>query len=62
MEEKECPSCALSVKASAEECPYCGYEFPEQDTGLKTMAWLFALLMLWPAIEGILWLYRIITS
>lgn len=57
MEEKECPSCALQVDASADVCPYCDYEFPQRSTGVKTMAWLFALLMLWPVIEVFLWLF-----
>ncbi len=57
MPERECPSCALPVDASAEVCPYCEYEFPRRSTGVKSMAWLFALLMLWPVIEVILWLF-----
>ena len=45
-ETKECPSCALEVPAEADVCPYCGYEFPEQKTGVKGFAILFAVLML----------------
>lgn len=57
MNERECPSCALPVDASEDVCPYCDYEFPEQKTGVTSMAWLFALLLLWPIIELILWLF-----
>ena len=45
---KECPSCALDVEADAEVCPYCNYEFPRQKSTVKTLAWLMALLLLWP--------------
>ena len=44
--QKECPSCALEVPADAETCLYCGYEFPEQKTGVKPFAVLFAVLLL----------------
>lgn len=44
----ECPSCALDVNRDAEICPYCGYEFPQQKAGLKYIAILIVLLMLWP--------------
>ena len=30
MKKKECPSCAVDVDAAAEECPICGYEFPQK--------------------------------
>lgn len=48
---EECPSCALEVDASAETCPYCGYEFPRQKRGLGWAALLFVLLMAWPVIR-----------
>ena len=54
--ERECPSCALPVEGTPEECPYCGYEFPRQKTSVKWMAWVLALILLWPAIEGLMWL------
>lgn len=45
---KECPSCALETEASQEVCPYCGYEFPAEQTGRTMMAWFFlALIILW---------------
>jgi hypothetical protein len=56
---KECPSCALEYDAEAhpDVCPYCGYEFPEQKSGLKTFALLFALLMLWPVFKVLEYLF-----
>jgi len=55
---RECPSCALEFEddGDVETCPYCGYEFPQQKTGLPWIAILLGLLMLWPAIEGLLYL------
>ncbi|WP_457652527.1 zinc ribbon domain-containing protein [Rhodocaloribacter sp.] len=44
--QKECPSCALPVDADAEECPYCGYEFPVQKPVVKLVAVLMVLLLL----------------
>ncbi|WP_456424808.1 zinc ribbon domain-containing protein [Rhodocaloribacter sp.] len=44
--KKECPSCALPVDAGAEECPYCGYEFPVRKPAVKLVAVLMALLLL----------------
>ncbi|MDI6402689.1 hypothetical protein QLX67_11845 [Balneolaceae bacterium ANBcel3] len=43
---RECPSCALESDSGHEECPYCGYEFPESSKGQTVMALLFLLLML----------------
>jgi hypothetical protein len=55
---RECPSCALDFEddGTADRCPYCGYEFPKQKTSVQWVAWLMALLMLWPAIKGLMWL------
>ncbi|MFC2076473.1 zinc ribbon domain-containing protein [candidate division KSB1 bacterium] len=30
MKQKECPSCAVDVDVTAEQCPVCGYEFPQK--------------------------------
>jgi hypothetical protein len=56
---RECPSCALEFEASGpvEECPYCGYEFPQQRSSVQWVAWLLALLLLWPAIKGLMVLF-----
>lgn len=43
---KECPSCALEYEGTPETCPYCGYEFPQQKSSLKMVAWLLIALML----------------
>jgi hypothetical protein len=48
---KECPSCALDVEAAAEVCPYCQYEFPRQRSTVKALAWLMALLLIWPLVK-----------
>lgn len=54
---RECPSCALEVDRSADVCPYCGYEFPEQKSGVSIVAWVLVLLLLWPAIKGLMYLF-----
>jgi hypothetical protein len=53
---RECPACALEFEETGdtEECPYCGYEFPQQRSSLQWVAWLLALLLLWPAIKGLM--------
>lgn len=58
-ETRECPSCALEYDASddPDRCPYCGYEFPQHRTGLKWIAWLLVLLLAWPAIKGLMYLF-----
>jgi hypothetical protein len=57
-EYKECPSCALEYEddGDVDVCPYCGYEFPQRSSGLRWVAYLLVLLMLWPAIKGIMYL------
>ncbi len=55
-EQRECPSCALESDASLEECPYCGYEFPELSTPRKWVAWLMAFLLVWPLVRLLDWL------
>lgn len=48
MDKRECPGCAMEVDADAKVCPICGYEFPQQSTGVQIMAWVMAiLLILW---------------
>ena len=46
----ECPSCALETEANQQECPYCGYEFPQHRSGVSVAAWLFGLLILLPVL------------
>lgn len=54
----ECPSCALDAPADAEECPYCGYEFPRQKKSVMAVAVIMALLLAWPAFKLIQLLFR----
>lgn len=42
----ECPSCALPIDPSVDECPYCGYELPKQRKGIIVAAIAFVLLMI----------------
>jgi predicted amidophosphoribosyltransferase len=56
MSTRECPACAMEIDASADACPVCGYEAPRAKTSLKVAAWVMVLLLLWPAIEGVLYL------
>lgn len=53
----ECPSCALDVEEDAEHCPYCGYEFPQQKSSVMFWAIVMALLLAWPVIEVIGYLF-----
>ena len=55
---RECPSCALEYEDTGdlEQCPYCGYEFPQRRSGIPWVAWLLVLLLLWPAIKVIMML------
>jgi hypothetical protein len=57
-EYSKCPSCALEYEDGddVDACPYCGYEFPERASSTRWVAWLLVLLMLWPAIKGIMYL------
>ncbi len=55
---RECPSCALDVDTDAEVCPYCNYEFPQQKSSRKAMAWVMALLLAWPVFELLKLLFR----
>jgi RNA polymerase subunit RPABC4/transcription elongation factor Spt4 len=47
MVKKECPSCAMEVNADSKTCPVCGYEFPRVTIGLKLIALLLALIILY---------------
>lgn len=49
---RECPSCALEAPTDTDTCPYCGYEFPEQPASRIWMAWLFAVLLLFWALDS----------
>lgn len=60
MHTRECPACAMEIDASAEACPVCGYEAPRQRTSVQVAAWLMALLLLWPVIEGALYLIELL--
>ena len=55
--ERECPACALTVPADADECPMCGYEFPVQSAGFRMSAWLFVVLMVLFAVPLLAWLF-----
>jgi len=46
MADRECPGCALKSQKGPEECPYCGYEFPEENRSMQILAWLMILLVL----------------
>lgn len=57
---RECPACAMEVEAAAEKCPICGYEAPRQRTSVQIAAWVMALLLLWPAIKGVMYLIEML--
>ena len=46
----------MMVDSDAETCLYCGYEFPETPRSVRWVAWLMALLLIWPLVELIDWL------
>jgi uncharacterized paraquat-inducible protein A len=56
---RECPACALEFEDTGDmdACPYCGYELPRQSSSLQWVALLLALLLLWPAIKGLMYLF-----
>lgn len=56
---RECPSCALEFEdtGTVEQCPYCGYEFPQRRSSVQWVAWLLVLLLLWPALKGLMMLF-----
>ena len=54
---RECPSCALSIDADADVCPYCGYDLPRQKSSLQIAAIVMALLLIWPLIKLIQYLF-----
>jgi len=56
---RECPSCALEYENPGDvtECPYCGYEVPQRRSSVRWVAWILVLLLLWPAIEGLMMLF-----
>ena len=56
---RECPACAMEIDATEKVCPICGYEAPRQKTSVQVAAWIMALLLLWPAIEGVLYLIEL---
>ena len=53
----ECPSCALDVEKGSELCLYCGYEFPQQKSSVLFWAVVMALLLAWPIIKVIGYLF-----
>ncbi|MFP4228001.1 MAG: zinc ribbon domain-containing protein [Salinivenus sp.] len=56
---RECPSCALEYEDTGDmkQCPYCGYEFPQRSSSVRWVAWLLVLLLLWPALKGLMYLF-----
>ena len=41
-------------------CPVCGYEAPRQKTSMQVAAWVMVLLLLWPALEGLMYLIELL--
>jgi len=41
--QKECPSCAMTVDKAEKTCPICQYEFPTQP---KAFSWIAILLII----------------
>lgn len=48
MKERECPSCAMTIDAEADVCPYCGYDLPKEKSSVKVVAVVMALLLAYP--------------
>ena len=42
---------------AAETCPYCGYEFPVERSGVRYARWLFLLLLVWPLFKLLSYLF-----
>ncbi|MEM6361144.1 MAG: zinc ribbon domain-containing protein [Bacteroidota bacterium] len=47
MKTKECPSCAMEIDMHSNECPICGYEFPQTSIWLKVMVVLLTILIIY---------------
>jgi hypothetical protein len=47
----------MMCDAEEEVCPYCGYEFPETPRSVRWVAWVMALLLIWPLIELLRWIF-----
>lgn len=43
---RECPACACEVPENTNRCPICGYAFPLQPAGKRSMRVWGAILML----------------
>jgi hypothetical protein len=44
--KKECPSCAMNIAAKEVVCPVCGYEFPQTSGGMRWLAILLLVVLL----------------
>ncbi|NJN42993.1 MAG: hypothetical protein HC811_12950 [Flammeovirgaceae bacterium] len=43
---KECPSCAMKIEATSEECPVCGYQFQNYGSWVKWLAILMVIVFI----------------
>ncbi len=46
MKKKECPACALYTEADKKICPFCGYEFPQEQRIFKILAALLVIVFI----------------
>jgi RNA polymerase subunit RPABC4/transcription elongation factor Spt4 len=47
MKKKECPSCAMDIDENSRQCPICGYEFVQTNSGwIKWVALVLLLIIL----------------
>ncbi len=44
--KKECPSCAMEVDKTADECPYCHYEFGMSNSNRNGIVLIAIVLLL----------------
>jgi predicted amidophosphoribosyltransferase len=57
--KKECPNCAVDVPKMSQRCPVCGYEFPQQKSGLfKLVAIILIILFMIPLIHFLIRLLK----
>lgn len=47
MKTKECPSCAMLIDAKSKVCPICKHEFARNSIGVRIVAILLVLLLIY---------------
>jgi len=57
--KKECPNCAVEVEKENENCPICGYEFPQRTSHPKLFIWVAVILIVLFIIPLLIFVFRV---